>query len=352
MGMECVAQRSSSVTKYWPALTYKSWLQPDLMAEQNADAFLSHSAPTSSTFFTNSSCRRAASFPTAALAFPSGELHARSQSESGALNKISVKVPRKVFQEIKLVSSPKNKCRVRFADECGSMLSTIRVMTEPSDYPPQIPVDVLRRHRKAAGLEDLTTPRPKSTWKVLFKQPASEYIKFRTKLETNHVALENAMLKNDIPKMIGTIKVGNTSFEKRVFIRSTSDGWKSHKDYDAKFQVSASKAFDTFTFDVPLPSNVDLKDSTFEFCICYKTGTGEEHWDSNEGRNYKLGGDEPVNEPPASPPPPPCQAVTEPKPIPLAKLRLQFNDAYNMDLENNWGNFASWKQLSIEMPYW
>lgn len=88
------------------------------------------------------------------------------------------------------------------------MLSTVRVMDEPSDYPPQIPLDVLRRHRKAAGLEDMDdTPKPKSTWKVLFKQPASEYIKFRHKLETNHVALENTMIKNDIPKMIGTIKV-------------------------------------------------------------------------------------------------------------------------------------------------
>jgi protein phosphatase 1 regulatory subunit 3A/B/C/D/E len=350
MGMECV--RSSSVTKYWPALTYKSWLQPELVAEQNADAFLSHSAPTSSTFFTSSSCRRAASFPAAALAFPSGELQVRSQSESGALNKISVKVPRKIFQEVKIVSSPKNKCRVRFADECGSILSTIRVMTEPSDYPPQIPHDVLRRHRKAAGLEDLDTPKPKSTWKVLFKQPASEYIKFRTKLENNHVALENAMLKNDIPKMIGTIKVGNTSFEKRVFLRCTSDKWKTFKDCDAKFQVSASKAFDTFTFDVPLPSNVGQHESSFEFCICYKTGTGEEHWDSNEGENYKLGGDEPVVQAPASPPLPPCKAITEPKPLPPAKLRSMYNDAYNMDLDNNWGNFASWKILTTDMPYW
>jgi protein phosphatase 1 regulatory subunit 3A/B/C/D/E len=81
-------------------------------------------------------------------------------------------------------------------------------MTEPSDYPPQIPIEVLRRHRKAAGLEDVDeTPKPKSTWKIMFKQPASEYVKFRHKLETMHVALENAIIKNEIPKMIGTIKV-------------------------------------------------------------------------------------------------------------------------------------------------
>jgi protein phosphatase 1 regulatory subunit 3A/B/C/D/E len=135
-------------------------------------------------------------------------LKVRWQSESGALNKIAVKVPSKISQEIKPIPSPKMKCRVRFADECGFDLFCVRVMEEPSDFPPHIPVEVLRRHRKAAGLEDIDdTPKPKSTWKVLFKQPASEYIKFRNKLETNHVALENAMIKNDVPKMIGTIKV-------------------------------------------------------------------------------------------------------------------------------------------------
>lgn len=112
---------------------------------------------------------------------------------------------------------------MRFADECGETpLFTIRVMNEPSDYPPQIPVEVLRRHRKAAGMEDVDdTPKPKSTWKVDFKQPASEYIKFRNKLETNHVALENVIIKNEFPKIVGTIKVGNISFKKRVFLRCT-----------------------------------------------------------------------------------------------------------------------------------
>lgn len=71
MGMEV---GSASVAN-WPALTYKAWLPPDTVTGTNDDAFLSHSAPTSSTFFTNASCRRAASFPAAALAFNSGELH-------------------------------------------------------------------------------------------------------------------------------------------------------------------------------------------------------------------------------------------------------------------------------------
>lgn len=49
---------------------------------------------------------------------------------------------------------------------------------------------------------------------------------------------------------------------------------------------------------------------------------------------------------------PPCKAVTEPKPLPMAKARAMYNDAYAMDLENNWPSFGSWQKLSIDMPYW
>jgi hypothetical protein len=48
---------------------------------------------------------------------------------------------------------------------------------------------------------------PRSTWKLGFKQPASEYVKFRETLDSQKVALENVMLKNEQGRMIGTIKV-------------------------------------------------------------------------------------------------------------------------------------------------
>lgn len=118
---------------------------------------------------------------------------------------------------------------VRFADDCGHCLETVRVMTEPSDYPPKISPAVLRRFRRAAimaaqkeGLplpngkndsdsdsldEENVAKKPRCTWKLNFKQPASEYIKFRETLESQKVALENVMLKNELGRMIGTIKV-------------------------------------------------------------------------------------------------------------------------------------------------
>lgn len=103
-------------------------------------------------------------------------------------------------------------------------------MTEPSDYPPFINPAVLRFYRKAALAstsnvsssilstlptnddeeddEDTYTSKSlRSTWKITFKQPASDYVKFRETLERQKVALENVMLKNDIGRLIGTIKV-------------------------------------------------------------------------------------------------------------------------------------------------
>lgn len=140
---------------------------------------------------------------------------------------------------------------VRFADECGFRLSTVRVMTEPSDYPPKISpgiiiyyliifkfvimfLAVLRRIKLAAmqnetvdsnrqtvecknsddedeeedydGIGEVKQNR-RCTWKLAFKQPASEYLKFRESLDRLKVALENVMLRNDLGRMNGTIKV-------------------------------------------------------------------------------------------------------------------------------------------------
>lgn len=187
---------------------------------------------------------------------------------------------------------------MRFADDCGGALEAIRVMTEPSDCPPKINPAVIRRYRKAAKAfaaaapekcnvlstdeessdddeDELYSSKKHASWKIGFTQPASEYVKFRESLEKNKVALENVMLRNDHCKMLGTIKVccypiiiftyfgnrgeslqvANVSFEKAVFVRFTSDGWKSYLDRPALYQASSSKTFDTFSFEIDVPMN-------------------------------------------------------------------------------------------------
>lgn len=53
--------------------------------------------------------------------------------------------------------------------------------------------------------------------------------------------------------------MANIAFQKRVFLRCTADRWQSFEDQDAKFLTSASKAFDTFTFEFPIPSNIGME---------------------------------------------------------------------------------------------
>jgi protein phosphatase 1 regulatory subunit 3A/B/C/D/E len=407
--------------KDWSGISAINWLH-----EQVELGVLPHSAPTSTSLF-SSSCRRASSFPLAhATALPSA-LKVRSQSESTALNRISMKMPYSFYEyyngrknspirygkvtfypqiperiqsdsegEDSLVSSdggisssdeqddlaneledhfdnapdsqygdttfnstcqydivlPKKKS-VRFADDCGGCLEMVRIMTEPSDYPPRISPSIIRRYRQAAKSEKKASTsgtddddddseeeeiRPKASWKIDFTQPASEYVKFRETLENNKVALENVMLKNEQCKIVGTIKVANISFEKRVYVRFTSDGWKSYLDRPAIYQSSPSKSYDTFRFEIEIPMNT-LQVSRIEFCICYETNTTE-YWDSNSGKNYVLVS--PVS-------PSPSNAPNK------ANLTRRTNgvtdDVYSLE-QVDWTKFASWKNLSTDGPYW
>jgi protein phosphatase 1 regulatory subunit 3A/B/C/D/E len=127
-------------------------------------------------------------------------------------------------------------------------------------------------YEEIEGLDEIKQNRLRSTWKLSFKQPASEYLKFRDTLDRLKVALENVMLRNDLGRMNGTIKVyfynfylynflkninkvANIAYEKNVFLRISTDRWKTFRDRVAKFQCSPSKAFDTFRFDLDIPRN-------------------------------------------------------------------------------------------------
>uniref|UniRef100_A0AC35U8B4 CBM21 domain-containing protein n=1 Tax=Rhabditophanes sp. KR3021 TaxID=114890 RepID=A0AC35U8B4_9BILA len=267
------------------------------------------------------------------------------------------------------------KC-VKFADEIGKELYTIRVMTEPSDYPPHLSPSILRRYKTVEEDSDecwdsdsSDNGKSKASWTLTFKQPASEYVKFRESLEKNKVALENVVLKNDHHRMSGTIKVVNLSFEKKVFLRLTTDGWKTFSDKVATYQPSNSKLYDTFCFEAEIPWD-ENENASIEFCICYKGGD-QEYWDSNDGTNYRL-----ITEA--------CKYknyLTQPLAYATTVADIDFNrspnsmskhergpklgyqaniststrlgsfeDTYSMK-PSNWTQYASWKNVTNN-PYW
>uniref|UniRef100_A0A182K453 CBM21 domain-containing protein n=1 Tax=Anopheles christyi TaxID=43041 RepID=A0A182K453_9DIPT len=178
----------------------------------------------------------------------------------------------------------RHKKKVVFADDHGGQLTQVRVMREPSYMPPIWSLQFL-----AHVTQGMISPVPQEQWVVDFVQPASDYVRFRQKLDERNVSLENVIIKETEQLIVGTVKVKNLSYHKEVIIRSSCDSWKTHEDTFCTYSVvgngaaSAYLIFDTFSFKLTLPP----KSRRIEFCAAFKCD-GVEYWDNNDDRNYSL----------------------------------------------------------------
>lgn len=185
-------------------------------------------------------------------------------------------------------SSPGTKLRKRvsFADQSGIPLATVRIMSESSDEPPRFNPELLAciTHGAKAGATD------KPPLKLTFAQPASDYLAFRDRLESDLVCLENVILKDY--SVAGTVKVKNIHFEKKVFVRFTYNSWETHEDVACEFvpgpgdPSSRGNIYDTFMFDFEVPPACDVS-KKIEFAVCFEVH-GSQNWDSNFGSNYGI----------------------------------------------------------------
>lgn len=121
--------------------------------------------------------------------------------------------------------SQRVKKRVVFADDKGLELEHVKIMSEASNQPPVWSLQFL-----AHVTQGMISPVPQEQWTINFRQPASDYLDFRRKLETNNVSLENVIIKESESTVVGTVKVKNLSFHKEVLIRASWDDWKSQVD--------------------------------------------------------------------------------------------------------------------------
>jgi hypothetical protein len=272
------------------------------------------------------------------------------------------------------ISTSSTKKRVSFADVYGKELFSVRTMSEPSNCPPKLtskivqyflnrefsptdasPMnpnlnrfnfptnDLARNYDYGISASNYTNDVRQmsgsiAVYSLNFNQPASDYVKFRQKIEQNYVSLENVLLNRF--QINGTIKVKNIHFHKQVFVRCSFNNWTSYQDYQAQFvpndyytvsstfnspthsssavfygtstniaYQSSHKEFDTFRFEFQLPKTVNnpcslgigshvkntLSSSSpscngagsppltqkelagsIQFCICYKSGAGEQ----------------------------------------------------------------------------
>ncbi|XP_006825650.1 protein phosphatase 1 regulatory subunit 3B-like [Saccoglossus kowalevskii] len=248
-----------------------------------------------------------------------------------------------ILSDIKAVSKTNGKVklkkRVTFADSNGLALTSVRIMQEPSDLPPALNIQ---------AIGDLTIdeiPQPSATHNYIldFRQPASDYLEFRDKLERQNVSLENVIIK-DNTTIMGTVKVKNISYHKTVKIRMTCDKWANSKDVSAVYVpstfggplVGASatpERYDSFSFEFQIPSNSEAE--VVEFCVFFECN-GQFFWDNNGGTNYRI-----ISER--------WKTVSQHEQLQDDLRDLRINDNLS------WSEFAYWKTphtLEENLPYW
>ncbi len=226
------------------------------------------------------------------------------------------------------------KKRVSFADEMGMCLTTVRIMTEPSDTPPKLSSDLLNTLTQGDSSKDKDT----HPLVLQFIQPASDYLAFRRKIDRECVSLENVILKDY--NLLGTVKVKNISYEKSVNVRITLDNWESSEDIPAQYVLNPSAGeshYDTFSFEINVPPHFD-KHQKIQFCICFDSN-GRQFWDNNSGQNYTVVSSY-------------WESITEEK-RPILNKKKDTNAIFSLEPhDTEWSEFTSWNCMDDSIPYY
>lgn len=173
--------------------------------------------------------------------------------------------------------------RVSFADAFAMSLCDIRNFT-PSDDKMDLwsDCDYFRNHFliKRVSSDNVVNEQPANI-ALCFKDPSS-HPAFQEVFDRQNVILERCGTRERT--ITGIIQVKNIDYNKHVFIRSTSDKWRTVADTPANYLPNSNDgSSDRFIFSLQFPKNVP----EMEFCIGYKIQSGE-FWDNNHRKNYKV----------------------------------------------------------------
>lgn len=80
--------------------------------------------------------------------------------------------------------------------------------------------------------------------------------------------------------------VKNYAYEKEVAVRYTTDGWKTYKEAELKYDSVADDGNEIWSTTLNLPEGT-ISGDKFEYAIRY-TVNGNTYWDNNFGRNYNA----------------------------------------------------------------
>ena len=123
-----------------------------------------------------------------------------------------------------------------------------------------------------------------------FTMPSDDFANFRDLLHRGKVCLENVVISGH--HIAGCIRVLNLVFEKTVFVRYTTNNWRTVDEVRCKYFNNADTLdvgmppTDSFSFEICGRSPIEMSDE-IQFCIRFEA-EGAHHWDNNDGANYVI----------------------------------------------------------------
>jgi len=223
--------------------------------------------------------------------------------------------------------------KVSFADDFGLRLTEVKLFSEMPDTPSIIKMRFTSNSPNTfstmqSSMQSLTNASSINPLLVPdFQMPISNSTALNEKVERDFISLESLYVATN-RTLVGTVKVKNLAFMKKVFVRCSFDAWRSYVNIPCNYRPTTyleeiDHSYDWFTFTLGIPAGFKAGGSA-DFAICFQCNNNE-YWDNNWGENYRLA-----------------------SPDWLKKDTEDLNGS--MDLK--WAAYVDWKDRSMSWPYW
>lgn len=180
--------------------------------------------------------------------------------------------------------TPGRKKIVRFADVLGLDLADVKTFVDEVPKVPKQAYEDLEINLEPMQAQICLGPRADRVLVPLFQQPGALPC-FLDRVREKQVNLENAAVTDPINLTItGTVRVRNLDFHKSVYLRYTTDNWRSYSDLQASYVDNSCDGFsDKFTFTI-YGTSVQIG-QRIEIAARFHC-RGQQFWDNNYDTNY------------------------------------------------------------------
>lgn len=181
--------------------------------------------------------------------------------------------------------TPGRKKFVRFADVLGLDLADVKTFVDEVPKVPKQAYEDLDFTLEPPVVQQISLgPKADRVLVPLFQQPGALPC-FLDKVREKQVNLENAAVTDPVTLTItGTVRVRNLDFNKSVYVRYSTDCWRSFSDLQASYVENSCDGFsDKFAFTI-FGSSVQIG-QRIEMAIRFHC-RGQQFWDNNYDMNY------------------------------------------------------------------